>query len=186
MKLEDEVLAKMFGYTGSNVEEFNRELFNQANVQIAHNAIPDYKPSTSKLERIAQLIKNMAPFIKETLDKDILVTKMDGKNLDDYIKHGSVMYFPEYKNKPAVFAVCASAVFRDDLRAYEYELIRKGFKACNNWLIPDYGIFISDFLEPLLGGFPEMEGFHPRSPAARFYKVSDANRAERSLRRVEK
>lgn len=200
--LADEVFSRLYGYDANMnkvgtpfqedkdlIAQFKHELFTRedlANVQLrnfpktaAYNRCFTL-PRTTEATEIESIMRSLAPFIKESLLNNNIVTQLqDGDRvlkLTDVIQYeGAVQFMPEYKNYKKFVALCRPLVFYEmnNARPYSHSTVERGIYDCAPWLLTDFGIAILPNMEPLPGGFSRIVGRYRMSPTARFALADD-------------
>lgn len=129
--LADEIFSKMFG----------------GNFEVPAKQV-SFGKSVYKTSDIEQAIKDIIPFVKESLLQNKLVTELNGKRLSDFIALEAVQFLPEYKDHQKTFVICRSSAFK----FYPVHVEEVVFRM-NPFLIMNYGVAALRNTEPLAGGF---------------------------------
>ena len=199
--LADEVFSKLYGYDADYnkvgvpfqedkdlIAQFKHELF--TNEKIAEVPLrqfpktPAYNrcftlPRTTEATEIESIMRSLAPFIKESLLQNKIITILDdGTKLEDIIRFdGAMQFMPEYKEYKKFVALCRPLVFYEmgSGKPYPHSTVERGIYDCSPWLISEFGIAINPNMEPLPGGFSNIAGRYKAAPTARFCLVQDSD-----------
>lgn len=200
-KLADEVFTKLYGYDAEYrpegvpfqddvdlIAQFKHELFTRADIaavklrQFPKTAAYNKcftMPRTSEASEIESIMRALAPFIKESLLQNKVVLELEDEKLSNIINFtGAVQYIPAFKEHAKFIALCRPLVFYEasTQRPYAHSTTERGIYDCGPWLLADYGISIIPDMDPLLGGFTNVQGRYRTAPAAKFCLVEDVRK----------
>lgn len=192
--LADEVFTKLYGYDANFkrvctpfvddkelIAQFKHELFSRKDIaDIELRNFPKtnaYRrcfslPRTTEATEIESIMRSLAPFIKESLDKKHIVTELeDGAKLTDIVQcEGALEYVPAYKDKSAFVALCRPLVFYDlqSTKPMSHATVERGLLDCAQVLTDMYDIVLAPDSDALPGGFSKVVGRYKTAPTARF------------------
>lgn len=202
-KLADEVFSKLYGFDANYnkvgtpftedkdlISQFKHELFTRqdiANVNLrdfpkttAYNKCFSI-PRTNESTDIENILRALAPFIKQTLlQKKTVTTIVDGDvtlNLSDIVQATQALqYIPSVSGKEYV-AICRPLAFYEmgTNKPFAHSLVERGIYDSADWLHDEYGIDIISDMSCLPGGFPGIAGRYRMAPAARFKLADESN-----------
>ena len=205
-KLADEIFTKLYGFDANNnkvgtpfqedkdlIAQFKHELFTRediAEVQLrnfpktaAYNKCFTL-PRTTEAVEIESILRALAPFIKESLMQNTLVTEVNGHKITDVIQfEGAIQFMPEYKDFKKFVALCRPLVFYEmgSGKPFSHSVVERGIYDCAPWLLSDFGIAINPNMEPIPGGFTKVAGRYKVAPTARFILAEQDNRELKDL-----
>lgn len=201
-ELADEVFTKLYGFDANYqqsgkpfvedhelIAQFKHELFTRADIAAVElRNFPKtaaYKrcftlPRTSEATEIESILRSLAPFIKQALLERKLITELeDGTSLSDIIQHtGAIQYMPAFKEHSAFVALCRPLVFYEmnTLKPFNHSTVERAIYDAGPWLIAEYGLGIIGDMDPLLGGFTNVQGRYRKAAAAKFCLLEDMNK----------
>ena len=200
-QLADEVFTKLYGFDSEYrqvgipfqedaglIAQFKHELFTRADIAAvklrnfpktaAYNRCFTL-PRTSENTEIESILRAIAPFIKESLLQNKAVTELDDEKLSNIINFtGAMQFVPPFKEHAKFIALCRPLVFYEAStnKPFTHSVVERTIYDCGPWLLSDYGIAIIPDMEPLLGGFTNVQGRYRTAPAAKFCLVEDVHR----------
>ena len=200
-QLADEVFTKLYGFDSEYrqvgtpfqedadlIAQFKHELFTRADIAaVKLRNFPKtaaYKrcftlPRTSENTEIESILRAIAPFIKESLLQNKAVTELDDEKLSNIINFtGAMQFVPPFKEHAKFIALCRPLVFYEAStnKPFTHSVVERTIYDCGPWLLSDYGIAIIPDMEPLLGGFTNVQGRYRTAPAAKFCLVEDVHK----------
>lgn len=197
-QLADEVFTKLYGYDGEYnqvgvpfqedaelVAQFKHELFTRADIAAvklrqfpktaAYNRCFTL-PRTSEATEIESILRALAPFIKESLVQNKIVLSLKDEELSNIIAFtGAMQYVPPFKEHAKFIALCRPLVFYEAStnKPFTHSVVERTIYDCGPWLLSEYGIAIIPDMEPLLGGFTNVQGRYRLAAAAKFCLIED-------------
>lgn len=191
-ELADEVFTKLYGFDANMqkkgkpfvedkelIQQFKHELFTRADIaNVELRNFPKtaaYKkcftlPRTSEAVEIENIIRAMAPFIKESLEQGTTVKDIGDNHLSDVIAcEDAMQYIPAFMGHIAFVALCRPLVFYEmgTMKPFSHSTVERSLYDCNPWLKTEFGLMIVPDMEPLPGGFTKVAGRYRTAPAAR-------------------
>lgn len=196
--IADEVFTKLYGmdidqiYRGTPfiedkdlISQFKHELYTSEEIKnIQYKKFPHtaaYEkcftlPRTTEAVEIEGILRSIAPFIRDSLLQEKLVTTtlMDDETIElsHYVNNPHLMYYiPATKDgTPAFVALCRPLVFYDQStgKPFTHSTVERVIYDCNKWLKRDFNIQVHPDMTPLIGGFPHLKSVYRSAPAARF------------------
>lgn len=199
--LADEVFTKLYGYDANYkstcipfvddaklIAQFKHELFSRqdiASVQLRDFPKTDaYKrcftlPRSAEAVEIENIMRALAPFIKEMLTVNKQITDLGDLNLIDIVQYpGAVQYLPAYKDRVAIVALCRPLVFYDlqTNKPFAPATVERSIYDCRSWLLKDYGLSIISDFSTIPGGFPNLAGRYRTASAIKLCLDSSIER----------
>jgi len=200
-QLADEVFTKLYGYDAEYhqvgtpfqedadlIAQFKHELFTRADIAAvklrqfpktaAYNRCFTL-PRTSENTEIESIMRAIAPFIKATLLQNKVVVELDDEKLSNIINFpGAMQFVPPFKEHSKFVALCRPLVFYEATtnKPFTHSVVERTIYDCGPWLIAEYGLAIVPDMEPLLGGFTNVQGRYRTAPAAKFCLVEDSRK----------
>lgn len=191
--LADEVFTKLYGFDANYVKtgipfaqdkkliaQFKHELFSNKELEkIELRNFPKtmaYKrcftlPRTTEATEIESILRALAPFLKESLEKCKVVEAIGDTKLSDIIQYtGAMQFMPAYKDIKKFVALCRPLIFYEmsTQKPYAHSTVERAIYDCAPWLREEYGIRIVPDMEALPGGFVKVAGRYRMAPTARF------------------
>ena len=193
----DEVFSKLYGRNSNNditgtpfvddtelIQQFKHEIF--SNMDIANVKLRDF-PKTGAYKKcysipravdtveVENIMRSLAPIVKESLLQKTVVMEVEGNRLDAIIEEaGAVQYIQEWKTHPAYIAICIPVAFTDARGdKISNSVVERAIFACGPWLLSNYGLAIIPDMEPLIGGFKNLSGRYRGAAAAKICKFED-------------
>ena len=200
-QLADEVFTKLYGFDAEYrpvgtpfqedadlIAQFKHELFTRADIAAvklrnfpktaAYNKCFTM-PRTSEASEIESIMRALAPFIKASLEQNKVVLELDDEKLSNIINFtGAVQYIPAFKEHAKFIALCRPLVFYEasTQKPFAHSTTERGIYDCGPWLLAEYGIAIIPDMDPLIGGFTNVQGRYRTAPAAKFCLIEDVHR----------
>jgi len=205
--LADEVFSKLYGYDAEYnkvgvpfqddkdlIAQFKHELFTREDIAkvplrnfpktAAYNRCFSL-PRTTEATEIESILRALAPFIKASLEQNMLVTELpDVGKITDVIQIAeAIQFMPEYKEYKKFVALCRPLVFYEmgSGKPYAHSTVERGVYDCAPWLLTEFGIAINPNMEPLPGGFNKIAGRYRMSPTARFCLADDVPSQQKEM-----
>lgn len=200
-QLADEVFTKLYGFDAEYrqvgtpfqedadlIAQFKHELFTRADIAAvklrnfpktaAYNKCFTM-PRTSEASEIESIMRALAPFIKESLEQNKVVLELGDEKLSNIISFtGAMQYVPAFKEHAKFIALCRPLVFYEasTQKPFAHSTTERGIYDCGPWLLAEYGIAIIPDMDPLIGGFTNVQGRYRTAPTAKFCLVEDVHR----------
>ncbi len=198
--LADEIFTKLYGYDACYnkvgtpftedkdlIAQFKHELFVRKDIaDVPLREFPKtaaYKrcftlPRTNEATDIEAILRSLAPFIKESLLQNKVVSMLpNGTKLSDIVSvEAALQFMPAYKDYKKLIAICRPLVFLDPStdRPYAHSTVERELTSAKGWLLLDYNLVIDYNSDSIPGGFTGIAGRYKMAPAARFYLAGDA------------
>jgi hypothetical protein len=133
---------------------------------------------------IDSIMRAIAPFVKDTLDKKYVVDQRKSENGDNVSlltiisNINAINYVPEIAGYPAFVALCRPIIFYDSTtgKQFAHATVERTLYDCNIWLEEEYGLTILPNMLPLAGGFKGIYGRYSMAPCARIVKKENVIR----------
>ena len=200
-ELADEVFTKLYGFDAEMrpagtpfqndadlIAQFKHELFSRADIaavklrNFPHTAAYNKcftLPRTSEATEIESIMRALAPFIKESLIQNKVVLSLENEELSNIVAFtGAVQYVPPFKEHAKFIALCRPLVFYEtsSQKPFTHSVVERTIYDCGPWLLSEYGLAIIPDMEPLLGGFTNVQGRYRTAAAAKFCLVEDVHK----------
>lgn len=203
-ELADEVFTKLYGQDADSIRrgvpfaedheliaQFKHELYSNEDIKnVKLRNFPKtaaYQrcftlPRTTENTEIEAILRSMAPFIREALLMDRIVTDIPVEGTNDVLvlSHytmfpGAIQYVPAAMGKPKHIALCRPLIFYDSQtnKPFNHANVERGIYDCDTWLQEEFGIKVYPDMTAMLGGFIGIQGRHRSAPAARFMLADD-------------
>ncbi len=198
-KLADEVFTKLYGKDKNRnpvgvglvedhdlIAQFKHELFTSQ--KLANINPRDFPrdteaaqrcfslPRTTENTEIDMILRNLAPFIKQSLLDKKVVVQVDALQLANFISTpAAFQYMPAFQGFPSYLAICRPLIFYDQQtnKPFNHATVERGILDCAPWLLAEYGIRVLPSQLPLPGGFMNVTSRYRAAPAARFALVDE-------------
>lgn len=200
-QLADEVFTKLYGFDSEYrqvgtpfqedtdlIAQFKHELFTRADIAAvklrnfpktaAYNKCFTM-PRTSEASEIESIMRALAPFIKASLEQNKVILELGDEKLSNIISFtGAMQYVPAFKEHAKFIALCRPLVFYEasTQKPFAHSTTERGVYDCGPWLLADYGIAIIPDMDPLIGGFTNVQGRYRTAPTAKFCLVEDVHK----------
>ena len=195
--LADEVFTKLYGFDANYhpvgkpfvedkdlIAQFKHELYsNEALEKISLRNFPKtaaYKrcfslPRTNEATDIESIMRSIAPYLRASLEKGVLVSEINGSYLSDIIENiYAVEVMPAYGGRAAYVALCRPLVFFDlgTKKPFSHAVVERTMLDCVDYL-RSQGLAIVPDTEPLMWGFSKLQGRYKKAPTIKLCKVED-------------